>query len=194
MSDCSTHTYDVPLKPCPFCGGEAYHYAPGPIEHHIACKNYKECGADIERDTEAEAIAAWNSRADYHGYEQAAIEAWESIKAWNAHATNGTLTAEQVRETVEKHWHDLSADYDMPEATALSEYSYDWHAIADELNSRAERTCRIVEYADAQFPVCSECGAVQPDDYTVYYCWNCGAKVLRNTPKCSETTMKVVGE
>ena len=28
----------------------------------------------------------WNSRADYHGYEQAAIEAWESIKAWNSRA------------------------------------------------------------------------------------------------------------
>lgn len=46
----------------------------------------------------------------------------------------GTLTAKQVRETVDKHWHDLSADYDMPEATALPEYSYDWQAIADELN------------------------------------------------------------
>ena len=28
----------------------------------------------------------WNSRADYHGYEQAAIEAWESVKAWNSRA------------------------------------------------------------------------------------------------------------
>lgn len=41
-----------------------------------------------------------------------------------------------------------------------------------------ERTCRIVEYDEAPFPVCSECGAVQPDDFTVYYCWNCGAKVV----------------
>ena len=23
MSDCSTHAYDVPLKPCPFCGASA---------------------------------------------------------------------------------------------------------------------------------------------------------------------------
>lgn len=45
-------------------------------------------------------------------------------------------------------------------------------------NTRAEQTCRIVEYDEAPFPVCSECGAVQPDDYTVYYCWNCGAKVV----------------
>jgi len=50
-------------------------------------------------------------------------------------AAHVTLTAEQVRETVEKHWHDLPADYDMPEATALPEYSYDWQAIADELNA-----------------------------------------------------------
>jgi len=48
---------------------------------------------------------------------------------------NGTLTAEQVRGTVEKHWHDLPDEYDIPEATALPEYSYDWQAIADELNA-----------------------------------------------------------
>ena len=47
----------------------------------------------------------------------------------------GVLTAEQVRETVEKHWHDLPDEYDIPEATALPEYSYDWQAIADELNA-----------------------------------------------------------
>ena len=52
------------LLPCPFCGSEARHYAPGPIDHHIECVNYKECGADIARDTEAEAIAAWNTRAE----------------------------------------------------------------------------------------------------------------------------------
>ena len=48
---------------------------------------------------------------------------------------SGTLTAEQVRNACEKHWHDLPAEYDMPEATALPEYSYDWQAIADELNA-----------------------------------------------------------
>lgn len=40
-----------------------------------------------------------------------------------------------------------------------------------------ERTCEIIEYPDAPIPVCSECGAVQPEDYAVYYCWNCGARV-----------------
>lgn len=51
---------------------------------------------------------------------------------------SGTLTAEKVRETVEKHWHDLPVEYGMPEATALPEYSYDWQAIADELNAELE--------------------------------------------------------
>ena len=54
---------------------------------------------------------------------------------------SGTLTAEQVmriHEVIEKHWHDLSAEYDMPEVTALPEYSYDWQAIADELNAVLE--------------------------------------------------------
>lgn len=45
-------------------------------------------------------------------------------------------------------------------------------------NTRAERTCHRDEYEAAPFSVCSECGAVLPDDYTVYYCWSCGAKVV----------------
>ena len=42
----------------------------------------------------------------------------------------------------------------------------------------AGRTCKIVEYDEAPYPVCSECGAIQPDDFTVHYCWCCGAKVV----------------
>lgn len=38
--------------------------------------------------------------------------------------------------------------------------------------------CHVEEDEDTGFLVCSECGAVQPDDYTVYYCWCCGAKVV----------------
>ena len=53
------------LKPCPFCGGEACIYAPGPIEHHVACRN-PECYAESHGwSTEAEAIEAWNTRADF---------------------------------------------------------------------------------------------------------------------------------
>ena len=59
-------------------------------------------------------------------------------------------------------------------------HGYEQAAIEAWQNVKAykERTCRITEYDEAPFPVCSECGAVQPDDFTVYYCWNCGAKVV----------------
>ena len=74
------------LLPCPFCGGEA-----DVIDYDDECRVAHQCanGTSVETNsyaTESEAIAAWNSRADYHGYEQAAIEAWESIKAWNSRA------------------------------------------------------------------------------------------------------------
>jgi hypothetical protein len=74
----------------------------------------------------------------------------------------GKLTAEQMRETVEKHWHDLPADYDMPEAAALPEYSYDWHAIADELNAtlgEVDEGCYLVRDGK-KFPVELDCGFV----------------------------------
>ena len=38
-------------------------------------------------------------------------------------------------------------------------------------------TCKQVETEEG-FIVCSECGAPQPEDYTVYYCWCCGRKVV----------------
>ena len=76
------------LLSCPFCGGEAETLTAesmyGGYLFGIMCNDCRSRG-DVY-DTEAEAIAAWNSRADYHGYEQAAIEAWESIKAWNSRA------------------------------------------------------------------------------------------------------------
>jgi len=41
-----------------------------------------------------------------------------------------------------------------------------------------ERTCELTLYEDTGITVCSECGAVQPDDWTVYYCWSCGRRVV----------------
>ena len=43
-------------------------------------------------------------------------------------------------------------------------------------------TCRLEDYEDTGIYVCSECGAVAPEDFMAYYCWsycpNCGAKVV----------------
>ena len=39
-------------------------------------------------------------------------------------------------------------------------------------------TCHEVEDEDTGFIVCSECGAVHDENYTSYYCWCCGKKVI----------------
>lgn len=38
--------------------------------------------------------------------------------------------------------------------------------------------CREIEYEDTGIIVCSECGAIHDEDYTQYFCWNCGRKVV----------------
>lgn len=38
--------------------------------------------------------------------------------------------------------------------------------------------CRIEWQDELPYLVCSNCGAIQPEDHTVYFCWSCGAKVV----------------
>ena len=98
------------LKPCPFCGGEAevMHLDLDSIKkgwkvYGVRCISDANAGLRGETQhghfidnfaTEAEAIEAWNARADYHGYEQAAIEAWENVKKFNEQAVAATLGSE----------------------------------------------------------------------------------------------------
>lgn len=115
------------LKPCPFCGGEASPL----IKPFIGADG---SGLVIECDrcwcstgyyeTEAEAIEAWNTRAD-------------------------------------------------PEfgVVAMTEENMAAHGWVQ------ERTGHIKE-DETGFLVCSECGAIQPEEWTVYYCWSCGARVV----------------
>ena len=63
---------DVELKRCPFCANADIFIEPDergsggqwiePI--HVGCSIQSGCGASLTGDTEAEAIAAWNRRAD----------------------------------------------------------------------------------------------------------------------------------
>ena len=112
-------------------------------------------------------------------------------KAIEATICHKSVTPEQVRKIMCNHWHDLSAEYDMPEASALQEYSYDWHAIADELNAELANgrgKCKIIS------EICSRCGAIIHESANMYwqyldggfrtvkhkpanYCPNCGREV-----------------
>lgn len=78
------------LLPCPFCGGEAelhptYDIGTDEVDGWFAwCAMGNDCAIKPQTDaylTEAEAVAAWNTR--YHSaYEESVIKAWEKVKAY----------------------------------------------------------------------------------------------------------------
>ena len=94
---------ETTLLPCPFCGGKAETFNPFNVDG-TWCVLCSECAAATGfEQTEAEAIAAWNSR------------------------THGTLTAEQVREAIERH-----SAWVIGNNRCFHDGAYE--AIADELN------------------------------------------------------------
>lgn len=54
------------LKPCPFCGGEAFVYFSGTVSNglfkEVICKK---CHCSTDRMRNDDAIEAWNRRADH---------------------------------------------------------------------------------------------------------------------------------
>jgi len=102
---------ETTLLPCPFCGGEASRRLFYGARYGVYCD---ECDARVGGlfNTEAEAIAAWNARAEH-----------------------GTLTAEHVREVIERH------------VKFYEGGDYDEQAIADELNAHVGRTCEACAFS-----------------------------------------------
>ena len=145
------------LLPCPFCGGEAETHEVGFPYHYWDVWCDGECFDHFcEKPTEAEAIAAWNTRA-----------------------IHGTLTAEQVRKAIFN-----GSSYASYDGAQYYANGINMQAIADELNSRVELTCECVaEYAkspiDGKTIVLHRCSAchelMRPH---MAYCPSCGAKVV----------------
>ena len=95
------------LLPCPFCGSNKAFPNIELGKHWVECS---ECAAESGcYRTEAEAIAAWNTRA------------------------HGTLTAEQVRECVQHVYSEGYNDGSVHRSHGIEET--DWQAIANELNA-----------------------------------------------------------
>lgn len=174
---------ETTLLSCPFCGGEARHYAPGPIDHHIECV---ECYADIHRDTEAEAIAAWNTRApvEYDGWFYLP-KPKESIVQYGKQRTEKTEHGYKVTQPVEviesaiRSWSDELGEYIMKR-------------ICEAWSTRAElgsETCEFVvkdnmNESEGMGDAWIECSACHcqfdyyADDWLMKmsYCPNCSAR------------------
>ena len=94
-------------------------------------------------------------------------------------ATHGTLTAEQVMAIAGKHQPDYCSD---------THVCFDWQAIADELNARAERTCQIESSYLNDFTSNHECWYEFEMECGYRFTWdemeppnccpNCGCKVI----------------
>lgn len=81
------------LLPCPFCGGEAELRDDGETGYPFLVQCV-DCGGmtcgHLHADTPFGAIAAWNTRAEYHGFEDAAVNAWKRIKAYQERTCRNT--------------------------------------------------------------------------------------------------------
>lgn len=136
-------------------GQATYHYDIDPYWRMFDCEE-REFAPEWDGHTSDEAIAR--------------------IAALNTCAEHGTLTAEQVRTAIFNGSSYASYDGAKYYADGIS-----MQAIADELNTQAERTCHFLKYPDA-YPdelgigYCSECGEQMYDNYV--YCSKCGAKVV----------------
>ena len=182
------------LLSCPFCGGEA-----DVIDYDDECWVAHQCanGTSVETnsyETEAEAIAAWNTRAAYE------MEGWFYLPtpkqrlfdyttgfsfddvSLKATGTVGVYAlADAIRkwqeEELNQHIIERICEVFKPERTCdykqAAEY---WQRMYEE--TFAERTCQNVDDHKTVWFICSVCGYPQKLSHTRNYCPSCGCKVV----------------
>lgn len=173
----------IELLPCPFCGGEASKRLFYKGKYRVHCNVCDAHSGDV-CDTEAEAIAAWNTRAavefDNWFYlpkpKEPIVEVTETTHAWDGTKVR-TDVFYQVQEQAVVNW-----------ARELDEHII--KRVCEVWNSRAERTCKFVSSKGSDYPpVCSACGYELGiydcewfEDgtygYDGNYCPKCGARVV----------------
>lgn len=184
-----TDNRTIELLPCPFCGGEASKRLFYKGKYRVHCNVCDASSGDVF-DTEAEAIAAWNTRAPVE------YEGWFYLpKPKRGFVQYGTPQIEKTENGCK-----IRQPVEVIES-AIRAYSYELdeyimkricEVFGSELGSG---TCRIVKTpSDSDFSNdwryrCSECGCNIPvnerDPETgdvinaANYCPNCGAKVIQ---------------
>lgn len=180
MSDCSTHAFDVPLKPCPFCSAEPEvlsdgHRTWGLVQHNEGCLFPVYPKHEIPESD----FAAWNTRAPIE------YEGWfflpkpkDGIVDYGEPEITRTENSYKIKQPVEvidsaiRSWGDELGDYVMKR-------------ICEVWNSRAERTCEPTNCDSGEMDIdvyALSCGhvAYYPSVYedTPSYCPECGARVV----------------
>lgn len=184
------------LKPCPFCGGEAelhptYDMDTNEVDGWFVWCNNDTCECKPETGqffTEAEAIAAWNSRAamEYEGWFYLP-KPKEGIVDYGEPEITRTENGYKVRQIVDvvdeaaRKWGDDLSEYIMRRICEVWNTRTDDYEQAAEYWQRmyeqtfAERTCRDTGENEWRF-VCSACGYEQNGYECWNYCPNCGAR------------------
>ena len=191
------------LLPCPFCGGEAETFNPFNADG-TWCVLCSECAAATGfEQTEAEAIAAWNSRAElgseppYDELLRCLENDWNIRASWDglrkfwcielteegvrmrdAELGSGTITVEQVSMYLKAMAYDLQTPNPFK---TLDEKKAIIERYAHELVELGSGTCEqvLTDCDDGLIPpFTAHCSACEGEwGFTPKYCPECGAKV-----------------